>query len=60
MNEATKKAEQIEQEPKVVELSDKDLDNVAGGVVSVTKSLSNIGNNSQAAVTKSLSNIKNN
>ena len=35
MNEVTKKdekkAEPIEQEPKAVELSDKDLDNVAGG-----------------------------
>ena len=35
MNEATKKAEkkaeQIEQEAKAAELSDKDLDNVAGG-----------------------------
>ena len=35
MNEVTKKAEkkaeQIEQEPKAVELSDKDLDKVAGG-----------------------------
>ena len=35
MNEATKKdekkAEQSEQEAKVAELSDKDLDNVAGG-----------------------------
>ena len=31
MNEATKKAEQIEREAKAAELSDKDLDNVAGG-----------------------------
>ena len=42
MNEATKKAEekaeQIEQEPKAVELSDNDLDNVAGGTTySTTK-----------------------
>ena len=41
MNEATKKAEkkdeQIQQEPKAVELSDKDLDNVAGGVTTKEK-----------------------
>ena len=47
MSEATKKAEkkaeQIEQEPKAVELSDKDLDNVAGGTP--PKSRSNIKNN---------------
>ena len=42
MNEATKKAEkkaeQIEQEAKAAELSDKDLDNVAGGYEPKTKS----------------------
>jgi hypothetical protein len=31
MSEETKKAEQIEQEAKATELSDQDLDNVAGG-----------------------------
>ena len=45
MNEATKKAEkkaeQIEQEVKAAELSDKDLDNVAGGS-SINTSRSNI------------------
>ena len=45
MNEATKKAEkkaeQIEQEAKAVELSDNDLDNVAGGAT-VTASKSGI------------------
>ena len=37
MNEVTKKDEKIEQEPKAVELSDKDLDNVAGGVTPKAK-----------------------
>ena len=59
MNEATKKAEQIEQEPKVVELSDKDLDNVAGGTGAVTK-FDNVAGGKTVTVTKSLSNIKNN
>ncbi len=44
MNEVTKKdekkAEPIEQEPKAVELSDKDLDNVAGGRAVTTKGIS--------------------
>ena len=31
MSEDTKKVDETEQEPKVTELSDKDLDNVAGG-----------------------------
>ena len=45
MNEATKKAEQIEREAKAAELSDKDLDNVAGGQTTVVKSRSNVKDN---------------
>ena len=46
MNEVTKKAEkkaeQIEQEAKAAELSDKDLDNVAGGKTAFNGARSNI------------------
>ena len=41
MSEETKKVEETEQEPKAVELSEQDLDEVAGGA-SVNTSRSNI------------------
>lgn len=46
MSEGTKKVEETEQELKAVELSEQDLDEVAGGQgVLVTTSRSNIRNN---------------
>jgi hypothetical protein len=38
MNEQTKKIEQAEREAKAAELSDKDLDKVAGGLIAVSDS----------------------
>ena len=46
MSEETKKVEEPKQEPKAVELSEQDLDEVAGGQgILVTTSRSNIRNN---------------
>ena len=45
MNEETKKVEETKQEPKPVELSEQDLDKVAGGQTKILGSSSNIKTN---------------
>jgi hypothetical protein len=51
MSEETKKIDQTEQEPKTAELSEQDLDKVAGGTSNLNLSKSNIDTAAAAAAT---------